>query len=386
VTGAQLLGFLPGNYSTCESPIDTITVQNINLPASNTGDVPYTITSATFQNGSNFAFTNGSPVGQVAHSNQPLKIPVTFMPTQVSGSNTYSDVVTINMHEDRQINPDVTITIPVSNVATTVGVTATAGAGSATFGAVNGFTMPITMAQNKNGLTQDIANRNITRVVLTLAYNSDLLDMKGGVGSVFAPAANSGWQIDQPASSFTAAAPPALSTLKLSLVPSGGTLTDANIASIGSLKFNVNLTSDSDHTPIQLVSTDLVDGSGKLVSGCVTPTSISGDFTAALICGDSTLRKVMNGVKELDVIRPASPDPVTGNNVTISFANRGESTLTLAIFDALGKEVARPIDGAHQTAGVWAIPCDVSSLPSGTYTYRLTEGKNVISKQFVIQR
>jgi hypothetical protein len=307
------------------------------------------------------------------------------MPTQVSGSNSYNDVVTINMHEDRQINPDVTITIPVSNVATTVGVTATAGAGSATVGSTNGFTMPITMSQNKNGLTQDISNRNITRVVLTLAYNSDLLDMKGGVGSVF-DAGNSGWKIDPAGSSFTAAAPPALSTLKLSLIPSGGMLTDANIASIGNLKFNVNLTSDSDHTPIQLVSTDLVDGTGKLVSGCVTPTSISGDFTAALICGDSTLRKVMNGIKELDVSRPASPDPVTGNKVTISFSNRGESTLTLAIFDALGKEVARPIDGAHQTAGVWAIPCDVSSLPSGTYTYRLTEGKNVISKQFVIQR
>jgi hypothetical protein len=382
VKGAQLLGFKSGNYSTCESPIDTITVQNT-MPDSPSGDVPYTIQSATFQSGANFAFTNGSPVGQTVHSNSTLKIPVTFMPTQVSGSNTYNDVVLMTLHDQRKLNPDTSIQIAISNTATTTGITATAGAGTVKID--QNFVMPIAMSQNKNGLSEDISNRNITEVVYTFQYNSDLLDMSGGIGSVFDPGSN-GWTFDAAKSSFTAANPPALSTLKLALVPKGGTLTDANLATVGNLKFHVNLTSDSDHTPIQLVSTDLLDASGKNVTGCVTPTSISGDFTAQLICGDSTLRKVMNGIKDIDIIRPATPDPVVGNTLTISYANRAEGVTTLSIFDALGKEVTRPLDGVHQGGGAWQVPCDVSNLPSGTYTYRLSQGKSVISKQFVIQR
>ena len=125
---------------------------------------------------------------------------------------------------------------------------------------------------------------------------------------------------------------------------------------------------------------------GGTTVDCVSLSAVNGEFNAQLLCGDSTLRKVMNGAKEIDFIRAATPDPVVGSSVTIGYANRNDAVITLAIYDALGKEVARPVDRLHQSAGAWDVPCDVSNLASGTYTYRLSEGRSVISKQFVIQR
>ncbi|MDP4200443.1 MAG: T9SS type A sorting domain-containing protein, partial [Bacteroidota bacterium] len=109
-------------------------------------------------------------------------------------------------------------------------------------------------------------------------------------------------------------------------------------------------------------------------------------FADQLLCGDKTMRAVMNGATEIDLIHPATPDPVTGNAIKISYANRLEGILSLGIYDILGNEVARPLDGVAQGAGSWQVVCDVSHLPSGQYTYRLSEGRTVISKQFVIQR
>jgi hypothetical protein len=88
----------------------------------------------------------------------------------------------------------------------------------------------------------------------------------------------------------------------------------------------------------------------------------------------------------INVVNPATPDPVTGGHVTFSYENRGATNITLSILDVLGQEVMRPIDNVYHEAGAWQTTSDVSNLPSGTYTYRLSAEGNVISKQFVIQR
>jgi hypothetical protein len=74
----------------------------------------------------------------------------------------------------------------------------------------------------------------------------------------------------------------------------------------------------------------------------------------------------------------------------MKYANLGAATMTLAIYDELGNEVARPLNNVFQSAGAWQVTADVSKLPSGTYTYRLSgnsaTGPMVVSNQFVIQR
>jgi len=127
-----------------------------------------------------------------------------------------------------------------------------------------------------------------------------------------------------------------------------------------------------------------------VISGCITPVIEDSNFSLILECGDPTLRSFMQGKGIVEYIRDASPDPVTGSYVTFNYGNQTATNVTLAIYDVLGREVARPVDNVYHEAGSWQVSCNVARLPSGTYTYRLSAngraGKTVISKQFEIQR
>ena len=135
----------------------------------------------------------------------------------------------------------------------------------------------------------------------------------------------------------------------------------------------------------------LFTGTNIPVGACIGDSVTSQDFSLILSCGDSTLRDVMNGEGgNIQFIGAATPDPVTSGTVTMKYANLGASTMNLAIYDELGNEVARPVNNVYQDAGAWQVTTDVSKLPSGTYTYRLSgssaTGPMVLSSQFVIQR
>ncbi|MFI5201375.1 MAG: T9SS type A sorting domain-containing protein, partial [Candidatus Kapaibacterium sp.] len=82
----------------------------------------------------------------------------------------------------------------------------------------------------------------------------------------------------------------------------------------------------------------------------------------------------------------AAPNPVTGPEVTFGISNRNEANITLTIYDMLGREVGRPVNNTLYEAGIRRVSYDVSKLPSGTYTCRLSANGSVISKQFVIER
>ena len=48
--------------------------------------------------------------------------------------------------------------------------------------------------------------------------------------------------------------------------------------------------------------------------------------------------------------------------------------MTVRVFDVLGREVARPLDGARLVAGAHAAPLDGARLPAGVYLYRVEAG------------
>lgn len=55
----------------------------------------------------------------------------------------------------------------------------------------------------------------------------------------------------------------------------------------------------------------------------------------------------------------------------------------LTVFNVLGEEVARPVDG-EETAGLKSVSFDAGGLPSGVYTYRLVSGEFVGSARMLL--
>lgn len=67
----------------------------------------------------------------------------------------------------------------------------------------------------------------------------------------------------------------------------------------------------------------------------------------------------------------------------ISYTLKEKDHVTLVVFDILGKEVARLVDGI-QTEGEHSVNFDGSSLPSGMYIYQLQGTNFNISKKMLL--
>lgn len=67
------------------------------------------------------------------------------------------------------------------------------------------------------------------------------------------------------------------------------------------------------------------------------------------------------------------PNPVSGRTM-IRYAVPEASEVRLVVYDVVGREVARLVDGL-QAAGFHEVRFDTSTLPSGVYLYRMTAGK-----------
>ena len=63
------------------------------------------------------------------------------------------------------------------------------------------------------------------------------------------------------------------------------------------------------------------------------------------------------------------PNPAAGA-ATLRFAVAEQAEATLVVYDALGREVARPVDGV--AGGLMEVQLDASTLPTGLYVARLT--------------
>ncbi|MGE5398795.1 MAG: T9SS type A sorting domain-containing protein, partial [Ignavibacteriales bacterium] len=68
---------------------------------------------------------------------------------------------------------------------------------------------------------------------------------------------------------------------------------------------------------------------------------------------------------------------------TISYSLPGQSFVKLKVFDILGREVIQ-LTNEMQTAGVHQAVFNASSLPSGTYFYRLDAGSFTSTKKMII--
>ena len=77
------------------------------------------------------------------------------------------------------------------------------------------------------------------------------------------------------------------------------------------------------------------------------------------------------------------PNPVAGP-ATLSFAVAEAGEATLVLYDALGREVARPVEGAVEGAVVARL--DVGALPAGVYVARLAVGARTETVRLTVVR
>ncbi len=69
---------------------------------------------------------------------------------------------------------------------------------------------------------------------------------------------------------------------------------------------------------------------------------------------------------------------------TIQFSLTESSNISLRVYSINGELVSTLIDNAAFASGVYKVSFDASKLASGTYIYKITNGKNTISKKMIL--
>ncbi len=436
VDGATLTATPLAPVLSCNSSTSTVTIGNLK-PKNKTdilGDVVDTVIGSPVWIGANSQYFSYQPlptqtiydtitktplvidtkVVTLIPGYGSLNVPVTFnglgnVVVPPSGVGTYTE--TLKVHVRSNDNTDTTMTVVLTGIAGSALVTATsdiansANAASDSAHAHETMSMPVmakvTIPTIPAGaplagtplVTSD--QLNITGMKLTYVIpDGDLLTFQSF--TIGAGLNSLGWKAQPPVVTPGAGTSVTITVMlgnNAGAKPLDANTLTSNLSTFGQFNFQVDLDKAVNSTPVTLQSVLLDTGaSGSFVPvSCIATAQSSDSMSLVLACGDQTLRDVMNGVAIGPVIGPATPDPVTGGNVTFKYSNRGAMSLSLAVYDELGNVVAQPVNNVYHEAGSWQVTADVSKLPSGTYTYRLSGnsvqgGPMAVSNQFVIQR
>jgi len=82
------------------------------------------------------------------------------------------------------------------------------------------------------------------------------------------------------------------------------------------------------------------------------------------------------------------PNPFS-TQTTIVFTLPHSATVTLKIYDVLGREVLTPLDGIQYIKGTFAVPINLNTTPglfSGVYFYRINAGEFTAARKMVVVR
>lgn len=402
VGGATISGYAATPILSCSQQNGIVPVTNT-MPSTPAG-LTETITSVQIvgPDAALFSLASNNYVGTVIPAGSAAPIGVVFNPStaapSIASAQTYNASVKVHLTTNR-LAPSMTdtdMTQQIQGIAQGVMVAASSNfATSANIqngnqaAASNTALVSMPVSTVVTGLGAQLPTLNVDGVQLTYLFNTDLLDIMGGIANAFV--GQNGWTID--ASKTVVAndvrrknpAPGIAYVDTLYLVLKGSKVLDVTMPTLGSLNFRVTLANQNANTDVTLASMQLTS-TGNAVGPCVGTQVVGGNFSIIYRCGNQILMDFMNGNSNFLFSKPAVPNPATGGHITIAYANRGETVLTMTFTDELGNEVMRPLDNVRHEAGSWQITSDVSKLPSGNYTYRLTDGHHTISKQFVIQK
>jgi hypothetical protein len=100
--------------------------------------------------------------------------------------------------------------------------------------------------------------------------------------------------------------------------------------------------------------------------------AVSGKVGASALAGSFSGDGFSAGIPTDYALEANYPNPFNPAT-TIRYALPEQAQVTLVVYDAMGREVRRLVDGL-QGAGVHEVTFDAASLPSGVYIYRLEAG------------
>ncbi len=81
----------------------------------------------------------------------------------------------------------------------------------------------------------------------------------------------------------------------------------------------------------------------------------------------------------------AQPNPVV-NRTEVRFSIPVRSSVSVLLYDAAGREVARPVEASIMEEGRYAVEFDASGLPAGSYILELRNGNQRVSERLLIAR
>ena len=99
--------------------------------------------------------------------------------------------------------------------------------------------------------------------------------------------------------------------------------------------------------------------------------------------GTAVERDVAAGIPTEALVSSVAPNPVRGT-ARFSYGVPATGRVSLALYDMLGRQVARLVD-QEQAAGTYDATFDTSDLASGVYVYRLTVGGRTATRTVVVQ-
>jgi hypothetical protein len=326
----------------------------------------------------NFVYTGTLPITVL--SKKTTDIPVQFLPSAAPGTVSYSARAVLTLRD-----PSSGATYRDSALITGIGqgiavnVRSVFAELSTTADAT--VQLPVNISVDKKGLTVPLDILDIRRIELSYEYNTDLLNIEDDDYAAAVDGLPAGWLLDIAASSYDEVG------RRLNLVLIGSVPLPEGTTRLCNINFTVALTKQDLATDFNLVSYRFMTGVNQPVGACVTSTSVDSNFTLVLRCGDASLQKFMReGTIFSSIIEPATPNPVTNDQVNLNYATRFEGNVTLALYNELGQEVMRIVDHERLPAGVYSVRANVRELAPATYTYRLEFDKDVTSGRFVITR
>lgn len=126
---------------------------------------------------------------------------------------------------------------------------------------------------------------------------------------------------------------------------------------------------------------------GSIPDGTYSVTFAAGDFETETVYGSDDVLIVKGGTtRGASVLASVavSPNPFAGAT-QLRFTLAAPADVTLGVYDLLGREVVRLVDGPI-VAGAHTVPFEAAALPSGVYTYRLQAGGTVQTGRLVLAR
>ncbi|MEP7235155.1 MAG: T9SS type A sorting domain-containing protein, partial [Ignavibacteriota bacterium] len=373
---APILGFTAPAILSCDNRTDSVTITNLNTATTET----ITAIGISGVDMANFKSIIAPPIIIAAGAMQ--KIPVIFTPTPLAGTKNYSAFVRLTVTD----GAGNTKTDSVLVTAIGQGVDLTVSSKFANPVGIPGadVSLPIDLNIDKHGLLTPVTTLGISRIELTYSYDQNILDILGNDIVKAVKLTNSAWTVDAATSKID----PAAGTLQVNI--SGPALTDADLASaFGTITFRASLPKAGSLTDVKLTTANFITANSQAVGNCVTIARKDSIFTLFYTCGDSTLQLFMNGgtVFSAFPVRPNPAGSANGKILNFTFASRVQGTVSLVIYDQLGKEVARVIRDEYMPAGSFEVHYDTSGLSEGTYIYRFALNNNhVVSGRVVIQK